>query len=355
MSVHLTSKKNNSRIYEIQENEVNKSDGKFNKSQNENDINNSKNLNYSKTVNNSSILYPYPICLHNEKDPIDDYRLRIIKARNKGSDTFLKNYLKFNFAKNDINNNQLNNNNNSNLKENILENNKSSLFITENKRNNILQKSSKGPDDIIPKAKGVDVFNEKRRLFKSKSDLFNPYSQKSINNYKKVYLMEMEKRGNQYNKRRLASLQRIALHNFSSINLNGGHFVNGSIPSGKNDESYILETKKRKKLPGIREYICYRLKKNRENEVNTPEFYLEKYKKLEKNKLPEMIDIKNSGLFKFHVFHDQYGFRKEMDKRENRGLKMTKDRIRDFKIMAKINRINDPYIADIYKRALYNE
>ena len=117
----------------------------------------------------------------------------------------------------------------------------------------------------------------------------------------------------------------------------------------------IFQKKKRKKLTGIREYICYRLKKNRENEVNTPEFYLEKYKKLEKNKLPEMIDIKNSGLFKFHVFHDQYGFRKEMDKRENKGLRMSKDRIRDLKIIATINRTNDPYLFDKYKRALSND
>ena len=347
MSVYLTSKRNNSRIYEIEEKEVNKSDSKLNKSKKEN--NNSKNLNYSKTINNSSILYPFPICLHNVKDPIDDYKLRIIKAKNKGSDTFLKNYLKFDFAKNDINNIKLN------FKENFLENRKNSLFITENKKNYISPRSIKDSTDIIPRAKAIDSFTQKRSLIKSNSDIFNPYSQNSINNYKRLYLNEMEKRGNQYNKRRLASLQRIALHNFSTMNLNDGHYINGSIPSGKNDESYILETKKRKKLPGIREYILYRLKNKKENEVNTPEFYLEKHKKLEKNKLPEMIDIKNSGLFKFHDFHDQYGFKKELDKRENRGLKMTKERIRDLRIIAKINRLNDPYLSDIYKRALYNE
>ena len=32
---------------------------------------------------------------------------------------------------------------------------------------------------------------------------------------------------------------------------------------------------------------------------------------------------------------------------------MTKDKIRDLKIMAKINKINDPEIIDIYKRAVY--
>ena len=310
---------------------------------NDNDNNISKNLNNSKTINNSSMIYSFPIFFYNERDPLDDFKLKVIKARNKGSDTFLKNYLKFNFSKNKSNPNKSkfksknNNSNNSKFQANLLENNKNSLFITQEKY------------------KAIDVLTNKSSKFhKSNSDIFNPYSRKSINYYKAVYLNEMEKRGHQYNKRRIASLQRIALHNFSLMNMNDKHYVNGSIPTGKSDESYILETKKRKKLPGLREYIHYRLKNIRENESNTPEYYLEKFRKNEKNRLPEMIDIKNSGRFRFHVFHDQYGFRKELDKRDNRELKMTKEKIRDLKIMTQINKINDPYLTDIYKRALYD-
>ena len=74
-------------------------------------------------------------------------------------------------------------------------------------------------------------------------------------------------------------MQRVALHNFSSINFIDNHFVNGSIPTGKSDESYILETKKRKKFPGMREHIFYELKNMKRNEKNTPEYFREKSKK----------------------------------------------------------------------------
>ena len=164
----------------------------------------------------------------------------------------------------------------------------------------------------------------------------------------------MEKRGNMYNKIKIAQLQRIALHNFSSMSLNGNHYINGSIPTGKADESYILETKKRKRLPGIKEYICSRLKNMKSEEVNTPEFYRERSKKYERNKLPELINIKNSGRFQFHVFHNQYGYKKELDKRGNPEPKMTKEKVRDLKIMAKINKLDDPELIDKYRRVVYS-
>ena len=139
------------------------------------------------------------------------------------------------------------------------------------------------------------------------------------------------------------------------MNLYDNHYVNGSIPSGKSDESYILETKKRRKLPGIKEYLRYRLKSQKDNDMNKPEYFRERAKKYEKNNLPEIIDIKNSPRFKFHVFHDRYGYKKQLDKRERRELKMTKDKIRDLKIMAKINKIQDPELIETYKRSLYWE
>ena len=343
MSVEFSIKNSNNSIIDKEGKDTNKSNIKVSKSQS--DIHN---LSNSKILNNSKMFYPYPICLHTEKDPFNEYKLRIIKAKNKGSDTFLKNYLKFNFPKNDI----INNNDINNLNELFLESNKNKLFITENKKFKV-SKSLNSLNTNNANDNPQNQFNYKRILPKSKSDIFNPYSQEGVNNYKESYLKEMEKRGNLYNKRKMAYLQRIALHNFSSMNMYDNHYVNGSIPSGKSDESYVLETKKRKKLPGMKEYLVYRLKNMKDNEMNTPEYYLEKSKKLEKNKLPEIIDIKNSGRFKFHVYHDQYGFRKELDKRENRGLKMTKEKIRDLKIMAKINKIQDPELIETYKRALY--
>ena len=347
MSIINTSRNDNLNIPEKESKENNKHSDEPNKN---NNFSNSNISNNSKTINNSSMIYSYPICLQNERDPLDEYKLKIIKAKNKGSDTFLKNYLKFNFSKNSINNNS-NINTNKNLNDNIFENNKNNLFITENKK---FYKQIQNP--INYRNKSISTSSQKKIISKSNSEIFNPYSPKAINHYKTLYLMEMEKRGHQYNKIRMASLQRIALHNFSHMNLYDNHFVNGSIPSGKSNESYILETKKRRKLPSIREYICYRLKNMRDNnESNTPEYYLEKFKKYEKNKLPEIIDIKNSGRFKFHVYHDQYGFKKELDKREMRRLKMTKDKIRDLKIMSIINKTNEPELIDIFKRATYED
>jgi hypothetical protein len=350
MSTQISMNYNKNNILENEEKDNYKNSNIISKNNNNNSNNNSSSIN-SNINNSSKLFYQYPICLYTEKDPIDDYKLRIIKARNKGSDTFLKNYLKYNFSpKNDTKNESI-----EKMQEKLLENNKSNLFITENK--NKINKSSqsiKSSINSINNGHGKKTpANSIRVLHRSQSDILNPFSRKAINNYRKAYLKEMEKRGNLYNKRKMAYLQRIALYNFSSMNVFDDHFVNGSIPSGKSDESYILETKKRKKLPGIKEYLRYRLKSMKENDMNTPENFREKSKKFEKNNLPEIIDIKNSGRFKFHVFHDRYGFIKEMDKRDNRVLKMTKDKIRDLKVMAKINKIKDPELIETFKRALY--
>jgi hypothetical protein len=331
--------------------------------------NKSTNLNEITQQKELSKVYPYPILYHNERDPLEEFKLRIIKSKNKGADTFLNNYLKFNFAKNDVSNINQNDVNNKILLSQMSngsyskiskENSKNNLFITENKKREIKIKD-RSPKTInflsdssnSKKNKGLSVMTHKRIIKKSKSEVFNPYSRAALFQYRTSYLQEMEKRGNMYNKIKLAQLQRIALQNFSLMDSSGNRQVTASIPTGKFDESYILETKKRKRLPGIKEYICSRLKSMKAEEVNTPEYYRERSKKYEKNKLPEIINIKNSGRFQFHVFHDQYGFKKELDKKEISELKMTKDKIRDLKIMAKINKINDPEIIDIYKRAVY--
>ena len=318
---------------------------------------------------NQGKVYPYPILFHKERDPLEEFKLRIIRSKNKGSDTFLKNYLRFNFAKNDASSVNINNNskiipsqisNNNKSKITMLENSKNNLFITANKKTDIKLDNQKLRKNKVPfinsaqKFKSISVFTHKRVIKKSNSDIFNPFSKEALSQYRTSYLHEMEKRGNNYNKIKIAQLQRIALKNFSSMSINGNHYVNGSIPTGKTDESYILETKKRKRLPGIKEYICSRLKNMNNEKANTPEFYRERSKKYERNKLPELINIKNSGRFQFHIYHDQYGYKKELDKKGIPELKMSKDKVRDLKIMAKINKTNDPEIIDIYRRAIYS-
>ena len=333
------------------------------KSNIENNINSS--TNNEKSSLNQGKVYTYPILIQKERDPLEDFKLRIIQAKNQGSDNFYKNYLKFNFSKNDAgiydNNRAFHNqiyNSNKKSQISLLENSKNSLFITENQNQDIKLDNPKLKrnleNSLFRQFKSISVLTNKPEMKKSRSDILNPYSKEALSQYRTIYLHEMEKRGNMYNKIKIAQLQRIALHNFSYMSLNGNHYINGSIPSGKADESYILETKKRKRLPGIKEYICSRLKSMKSEEVNTPEYYRERSKKYEKNKLPELINIKNSGRFQFHVFHDQYGYKKELDKKINPELKMTKEKVRDLKIMAKINKINDPELIDRYRKVVYN-
>ena len=345
-----------------------------NKSQLENHNTISKYNNEKSNINESKV-YTYPILYHKERDPLDEFKLRIIKSKNNNSDIFIKNYLKFNFAKNDatvFNNTkiiQAKMTQSNNSKISILENSKNNnLFITANKKldfkaehqkskktTNKVNKININNNDEGNEYKPSSYFTKKQSMKKSRSDIsIKPYSRESLSQYRTAYLHEMEKRGNMYNKIKIAQLQRIALQNFSSMSLNGNHYINGSIPTGKSNESYILETKKRKRLPGIKEYICSRLKSMKNEEVNTPEYYRERSKKYERNKLPEIINIKNSGRFQFHVFRDQYGFKKQLDKKETPELKMTKERVRDLKVMAKINMIKDQEIIDIYKRAVYS-
>ena len=342
-----------------------------NKSQLENSNTISKYNNYERTNNNNNNNegkeYTYPILYHKERDPLDEFKLRIIKSKSETSDIFNKNYLKFNFSKNDasvFNNTKIiqakMTQNNSKMLENSKNNN---LFITANKKLDIKgdhldpKKNAKiNSNNNIKRQKEFKtqfIFNKNQLMKKSNSDIFiKPYSKEALSNYRTSYLHEMEKRGNMYNKIKIAHLQRIALKNFSSMCINGNHYINGSIPTGKSNESYILETKKRKRLPGIKEYICSKLKSMKNEEYNTPEYYRERSKKYERNKLPEIINIKNSGRFQFHVFRDQYGFKKQLDKKETPELKMTKERVRDLKVMAKINMIKDQEIIDIYKRAV---
>jgi len=346
-----------------------------NKSQIENSKTISKNNNYEKSrINNNNNIegkeYTYPILYHKERDPLDEFKLRIIKSKSETTDIFNKNYLKFNFAKNDasvFNNTKIiqTKMTQNNSKMNSLENSKNNnLFITANKKldvkgENVQKKKNKKLNDNSnnkqKRFKTHFIFNKNQIMKKSNSDIFvKPYSKEALSNYRTSYLHEMEKRGNMYNKIKIAQLQRIALKNFSAMCINGNHYINGSIPTGKSNESYILETKKRKRLPGIKEYICSKLKSMKNEEYNTPEYYRERSKKYERNKLPEIINIKNSGRFQFHVFRDQYGFKKQLDKKETPELKMTKEKVRDLKVMAKINMIKDPEIIDIYKRAVYS-
>ena len=126
---------------------------------------------------NQGKVYPYPILFHKERDPLEEFKLRIIRSKNKGSDTFLKNYLRFNFAKNDASSVNINNNskiipsqisNNNKSKITMLENSKNNLFITANKKTDIKLDNQKLRKNKVPfinsaqKFKSISVFTHKR-------------------------------------------------------------------------------------------------------------------------------------------------------------------------------------------------
>ena len=299
----------------------------------------------------SKLLYSYPICLQTERDPFEDYKLRLIRQKYKGYDSFLENYYKFNFAKNDVSNMKIN-------KDYLLKylsiKNKNDLLVTEDKNKNKIL-SPRSTDTSLNNNENLN--RQYKRITRSNSFLDNnPYSKKSIKKYKNKYINEIEKRGNSFTKRRIAYFQRLALNSFSSMNINDSNGLNGSILSGNNNESLVLEAKeKEKEKPmDLKDYLSLKLKDMKDSEKNSYETFKEHSQQREKQKkLPKIINIKNSKKFHFHVFHDRYGFVKEMDKRENLPIKMTKEKIRDLKIMAKIKKIKDPFLIDIYKRVIH--
>ena len=158
----------------------------------------------------------------------------------------------------------------------------------------------------------------------------------------------MVKRGNNYNKVRMASLQRIALNNLSTMDINDGQIFHGSIPGKNYFDSSILNGRKAKSLPKIKDFLHYRL-------INLKQRHKKFFEKDDiSNKLPELINIKRSGMFKFHKYHDQFGRTRELDKKEIGESKMTQEKIRDIRILEKMKKINsfDPYLYERFKRMI---
>ena len=125
------------------------------------------------------------------------------------------------------------------------------------------------------------------------------------------------------------------MNNFSKSEINKNKF-------NENEVSYILETKKRQFFPQMKNFLINKFINSKDNT-----------KLIEnKSKINAIINIKNNPNFKFHIFHDKKGKIRELDKPCKRSLKMTTEKIRDLKIMSKINKIKDPELIKIYKSIL---
>ncbi len=274
---------------------------------------------HSNSINKKG--YIYPVAIYKEPTLFTQYKERLILSQKpiEKKPLLNKNYhhIYFNSHSNNLFLNA--NNNYSNIKSN--NNNPDKTFYK--KRNNKKE---------YTKEKNYSMHKMDKNL--SYTNFFNCNSNNKI--YQNLYLSEIRKRGFNYNKLKIASLQRMAMNNFCKSDIDDNEYNNKQV-------SYVLESHQRNFFPQMKKFLInkYNNLKNNEN------LDVEKY--IKNNKSKKLMDIKNNPNFKFHIFHDQKGKIKELDKPCKRNLKMTKTKIRDLKIMSKISKINDPEIIEMYK------
>ena len=290
---------------------------------------------YANSLNKK--VYSYPIALYKEPTLFEQYKERLILSQKSDKKRSLLNkyyhHIFFNSHSKKLILNSSNSYSNIKAKKIIQHKtyykNLSSNNIINNKyKENIYYNTFYNKDN---NSSDVKVQNNL-----TSSRLFNYNYNYDNNIYQQMYLSEVKKRGFNYHKIKVASLQRMALNNFCKSEID-------EYNSNNNNVSFILEAKRRTFFPQmkkflINKYIDNKDKSDKLNEIN--------YRK--KNN-QGVINIKNNPNFKFHIFHDQKGKMKELDKPCIRSLKMTKAKVRDLKIMSKINKIKDPEIIKMYK------
>lgn len=194
------------------------------------------------------------------------------------------------------------------------------------------------------------AFKNNKKLIRSKSNPIYPYCKQDNNLHKRDYLSQIEKRGNYYNKKIIATLQRQALNKISSspfktnsneMNKNNFNFVLNNI-NNKN----IIEESEKNILPEVRQFL-----NNRIIVVNEKKTGIDDYFNIDKKQNLPKITKKN---IKYNTFHNKKNTKKELKKPYERELKMTKTKLRDLKVMACINKIRDPDIIKKYKTLIYN-
>ena len=278
-----------------------------------------KNIEGNNFPNPEIIKYSYPICVFkNKKKESEEMR----KIQNR---IFCSKFEKKN-KKNSLN---FKNNNNNNIKDNFSEN---KLLFNGNRN----KETFKNIKDLI----------RNKKLLRSNSGPIYPYCKQENLLHKFEHLSQIEKRGNYYNKLLIASLQRHSLNNFSlpdyykksKINNNNLNFI-----LNNTNQQSILEEYNNNKLSEVRQFLNNRIISVNEKKDNIcDDFNINK-------KLPRF----QKKDFKFHIFHDINGIKKEMTISPIRTLKMTKTKIRDLKVMSSINKIRDPEIIQKYRNLIY--
>lgn len=303
--------------------------------------NNFNKINSSKIIHDkcnflNKKLYAYPICLYKKPSELIKYQERLILSAKPTMKKNLINkyyhHLKFKSHSEKL----LLNKNNSDINKNNIKS-----------FNKIYNKSMKN----FYKNRNKEGKPKNKLFYKTFYDTYRNISNiniKGINDndiYKKLYLSEVEKRGYNYKKLKISSLQKKALdyyNKFSKNNLD----INNAFNNG-NKLYYILSSEKRSNSPTLKNYFINKFKKIK------MKIMLKKRRNYQKNDKPKgVINIKNDPNFKFHIFHDQNGNPKELDKPYERTLKMTETKLRDLKLMIKIKKVKDPEIIQMYKSML---
>ena len=291
--------------------------------------NKQNNYRYSKALKNS--FYSYPIAIFKKPNDYEDYKERLLlsEKQKKKKPLLNKNYHHISFKSHSnsmfFNRNDKNNNNISNL---------SDLFKTQTPHSNKTRNRNNNNQEINSFYK--TFYNRENKV------------QNNSNIFQQNYLSEVEKRGFNYNKViQLTSLQRSIMNNFiKNDNSDNYIYVNNELIK-YNPNNYVLEVKTRKYFPPMKEFLV-----NKYRNIKQSKMKLRDKKYINDDRAKSVINIKNNPKFKFHVFHDRKGKVKELDKPCKRNLKMTRAKVRDLKIMQKINKINDPEIINMYKSLL---
>ena len=104
------------------------------------------------------------------------------------------------------------------------------------------------------------------------------------------------------------------------------------------------------KIPKLKDYLKYIIKKSK-NKERKRSFSNENEEDTEK-KLPQIINIKKDK-FKFQLSKDDNGEIKDLSKPSQNKIKMTTDRIRDMKLMEKLNKLKEKDLVEDLKSILH--
>ena len=282
----------------------------------------------------NNIIYEYPISLLREQTQYEKYKERLLLSGLPKKERILINpnyhHIKFKSHSKSLvlnPNTMFDNIQNKNLIEiyqNIFKSIKNLDESSDNKLKQILERNNSTPF--------LKVINRNKTTTPNLN----------LNNFfRKVYLNQIERRGFNYKKLKISSLQRNALNNFSKLD------ENFAATDKINNSGFVLESNKRKVLPLMKTFYA--------NKINLMKFknecLNEKKFKIDFDSKP-VINIKNDPNFKFHIFHDKSGKVRDLGKTNDKSLKMTGSRMRDLILLNKIRQIRDPEIIEKYRIAI---